>query len=262
MTPGKPWPSCSHKPPGRGFRPSARQTIMKRISSTKAVARIYSIPARYFADLGAVQSARKAGEPRLLPGVELGYLPHLDSHFAALTAAWPFNSVILSLHILEGEDPFVNVDMYRSGKTDVYGRYLRQLAGMVRNCPDFDIVGHFDYISRYAPFADRKMHYNEFQADFDNLFRTLIVCGKTLEINTRTIVKLRACGYSDSESFPDRAIFQRYLELGGQLVSLGSDAHKADEAGFLFPETMAWLREIGFRQIVHYEMRKAVFSEI
>lgn len=222
---------------------------------------IFSLP-DYFRDLGAVQAAQTLNEPRLLPGVELGYLPHLDRHFAQVTAEWPFNSVILSLHILEGQDPFVLSSMYNSGKTDVYGRYLRQLTKMIIACPDFDIIGHFDYISRYAPYPDRKIRYADFADDFDALFHQMIESGKTLEINTRTIVKLQTCGYAGIEAWPDPAIIRRYLELGGNRISLGSDAHKPDECGHLFPETIDWLRSLGCRQTVHFEKRQAVFDNL
>ena len=218
--------------------------------------------ADYFRDLGAVQAAQAANEPRLLPGVELGYLPHLDRHFAKITATWPFNSVILSLHILEGQDPFVMSAIYDSGKADVYGRYLRQLTRMINACPDFDIIGHFDYITRYAPYSDRKIYYHEFTTDFDRLFEQMIEGGKAFEINTRTIVKLQSCGYQGLDAWPDPAIIRRYFELGGTLISLGSDAHKPNECGHLFPETIDWLRGLGCRQIVHYEKRKPVFSQI
>lgn len=216
----------------------------------------------YFRDLGAVQAARKDEEPRLLPGVELGYLPHLDRHYAQVAAAWPFNSVILSLHILESQDPFVLPAMYHPGKTDVYGRYLRQLTTMITSCPDFDIIGHFDYITRYAPYTDRKIRYDEFPAAFDELFSQMIRNRKALEINTRTIVKLQSCGYEGYEAWPDPAIISRYLDLGGNLISLGSDAHKAGECGHLFPETIAWLSGLGCRQVVHFEKRQAVFTQI
>lgn len=215
---------------------------------------------RYFNDLSRLQMP--ADGPRLLPGVELGYLPHLDRHYAELTARWPFNSVILSLHILEGEDPFINSEMYRHGKADVYGRYLRQLAKMARQCPDFNIIGHFDYISRYAPYADRKMRYADFAEDFDRFFATIIDLGKAFEINTRTIIKLQSCGYQGLEAWPDPQIISRYLEMGGQYISLGSDAHKPDEAGLLFPETTRWLRSLGCKSLVHYEKRQPVLTSL
>jgi len=218
--------------------------------------------AGYFHDLAAVQDAQTSDEPRLLPGVELGYLPHLNDHFAQVTAKWPFNSVILSLHILEGQDPFVLKSMYDPGKADVYGRYLGQLTRMITACPDFDIIGHFDYISRYAPYPDRKIYYGEFPREFDYLFDQMIQAGKALEINTRTIVKLQSCGYQGHDAWPDPAIISRYRELGGNLITLGSDAHKPDECGHLFPETIAWLRNLGCRQIVHYEKRQAIFSQV
>lgn len=219
-------------------------------------------PAVYFNDLLPVQAGRLPGEARLLLGAELGYLPHLDDHLALFAAAWPFDSIILSLHILEGEDPFINPELYRPGKIDVYSRYLRQMTRMIQMCPDFDILGHFDYISRYAPYADRKIRYSELPSEFDLFLQTLVDANKALEINTRTTFKLLAAGYSGVDSWPDDAIIQRYLELGGQLISLGSDGHQANEAGNMFSEAVSWLKSLGCSQLVHFEKRQAVFSPL
>ncbi len=219
-------------------------------------------PVAYFRELLPVQASRPTGTARLLLGVELGWLPHLNDHFAQFTAEWPFDCVILSLHILLGVDPFINPEIYRPGKLEVYGRYLQELAVMARNCPDFDILGHFDYISRYAPYPDRKIRYGELPVEFDRLLQTLIDMDKALEINTRTAVKLQSVGYVGQDAWPDAAIIRRYQALGGQLISLGSDAHQADQAGTLFSEAVVWLKNIGVRQLVHYEKRQACFTPL
>ena len=56
---------------------------------------------------------------------------------------------------------------------------------------------------------------------------------------------------------PGRELVQRYYDMGGYLVTLGSDAHAADKANKAFGEAVAMLKEIGFENIYYYKGRKA-----
>ncbi len=216
----------------------------------------------YFERLLPIKESRQNNAAKLFLGVELGYLPHLADHFAQIVQSYPFDSIILSLHILNGEDPFTDASFYHPGKIEVYSKYLKTLAQMARNCPDFDILGHYDYIARYSHYPDRKMRYSEMPDAFDELLVTLVDLGKSLEINTRTTIKLRKAGYPVEDAWPDPAIIKRYLSLGGNLVSLGSDAHNPQEAGNLINETAGWLKTLGINQLVHFEKRQPVFTSI
>jgi histidinol-phosphatase (PHP family) len=216
----------------------------------------------YFGALRQVQNDRPANACRLLIGAELGYLPHLSGHLADVTASWPFDGVILSLHILDGEDPYIDTIMFRRDKNELYARYCEVMLEMMTACPDFDVLGHFDYISRYGRYPDRKMRYAELSGHFDELFRILISSGKTLEINTRSVARFMTEGYQGADAWPDADIIRRYLEMGGKAISLGSDGHLASEPGRLFQEGIAWLKSMGCRYLVHYENRKAIYDPL
>ena len=199
---------------------------------------------------------------RVLYGIELGYLPHLDKLYGRLALRYPFDTIIMSLHILDGEDPYSDQAIYRRGRQHVYGRYLDMLAHMVDACPDWDILGHFDYISRYAPWENRKLSFSEQPDRFDHLLQRLVAAGKTLEINTATVRVLRDSGYSKADAWPDPAILARYRTLGGDRVCLSSDAHDVKTVGKLLPEGLDWLRAQGFSHITRIEKRQAVMTSI
>ncbi len=219
-------------------------------------------PDEYFAHLRPYRQIQTGPEPLLLIGIELGYLPHLDRYYSRMTAEYPFDAVILSLHILDGEDPYVTDKIYRRGKTVLYTRYLDQMREMMIRCPDFDILGHYDYITRYATYDDPKMRYRETPEAFDALFSVLIDAGKALEINTRTIIKLQKAGYTGDDAWPDPEIITRYIQLGGRRICLGSDAHQPGEPGGLFHETADWLRDLGCRQTTYYIGRQAIMTSL
>jgi histidinol-phosphatase (PHP family) len=223
-------------------------------------------------DVFDVQSALAALEPRraahfaapckYLIGIEMGYVPHLVGHLAELTSMYPFDGVILSLHMLGGRDPYHDHTLYDEPKAALYGRYLRQMAAMVADCPNSDIIGHFDYIGRYAAYPDRKLYYRELADDMDLFLRALIDGDKALEINTRSVLGLRRLGYGLAASWPDPAIIRRYLDLGGEKITLGSDAHAGGEAGQLFEDAAAWLESLGCRWLTHFERRRAILERI
>jgi histidinol-phosphatase (PHP family) len=54
----------------------------------------------------------------------------------------------------------------------LYQRYLERLSEIIEMVPDHDIIGHFDYICRYAPYSDRKMRYKEIPQAFDHFFKS------------------------------------------------------------------------------------------
>lgn len=233
----------------------------KDVFYTPAKEEIFSVD-DYFLLLDPIRHRQAQLQPRFYIGIELGFMPHLCSHFSDLTRRYAFDSVILSMHLLDGVDPYVMHEIYLDGKEKLYGRYLRRLAEMIGQCPDHDIVGHFDYISRYAPYTDRKMRYQETPKAFNLFFRTLIKEQKALEINAGTVAKLLAEGYQGFDAWPDPAIMLAYHKLGGRLVSLGSDAHTSADIARYFAKTTAWLKELGFEHVVHYERRRPMLTAI
>ncbi|HHV42762.1 MAG TPA: histidinol-phosphatase HisJ family protein [Clostridiaceae bacterium] len=204
-------------------------------------------------------SERKPGDlPGFLYGIEIGYLPQHIDRLRALIADYPWDIVIMSLHLINGYDPFHSPDeVYKSSLEETYRNILTAIAESAAMLPEANIIGHYDYFSRYAPHDHPKMLYRHAPREFDRLFRIMIENEQALEINTATIWKLQdARGYSLEEAMPDSEVLQRYLELGGNLISISSDAHSASNVGRLVPETCAWLQEHGVNDHVWFENGK------
>lgn len=193
----------------------------------------------------------------ILFGIEFGYMENLGKYYDNLSKQYPFDSIICSVHYFNHNDPYFNRYFYKSaGKKAVYGGYLESIVHSLENCDGFDIVGHFDYISRYAPYPDKKIYYRDFPDLFDTIFTLCIQKGKALEVNTRVPAQFKAEAMPDYMFDPD--ILIRYKELGGELISLGSDAHTPDSLMMLFDETKDMLRKVGFRHLVYYRKRSPV----
>lgn len=169
-----------------------------------------------------------------------------------------FDQVIASVHYLDDTDPFWGG--YYEGKTwkEAYGHYLETIYEEASWLGDkFDIIGHYDYVVRYAPYAQTCMAYRDFPDIFDEIFKLLINGGKSLEFNTKS--------YQPSASrtvAPDKHVLLRYRELGGEAVSLGSDSHSADKVGNGIAEAAEYLKSLGFRYMAHYENRHRVMTSL
>jgi histidinol-phosphatase (PHP family) len=200
------------------------------------------------------------GGLNIYSGIELGYQTHLTDSYNKLTSKNNFDSVILSNHLFRGKDPYFFRDCYLDLKETVYGDYLDELTDMVQSGTDFDIVGHYDYISRYAPYADSRFLYKDAPEAANRFLSAVVMSGKSLEINTRSINKNIAKGYQNA--WPDRTLMGKYISLGGERVTLGSDSHDASTVGCLFAETAAYLYECGFRELTTYVGRNEIRTPI
>lgn len=191
-------------------------------------------------------------------GMEIGVQKSERDKIAAHLEKYSFDEIIASVHYLDDTDPFWGG--YYEGKTwrYAYGHYLETLYDeMVWLGDRFDIMGHYDYVTRYAPYPECSILYKDFPDILDSMLRYLAENGKALEINTKT--------YQDFKGRTpvlDKNILIRYRELGGEIISLGSDSHDADRVGFNFERTAALVSRCGFRYLAHFDKRKPVMLPI
>ncbi len=189
---------------------------------------------------------------KVFKGAEVGVQRKSRDKIKEYLASNSFDQVTASVHYLEDTDPYWRV--YYKGKNwkEAYGRYLEALLGEIKWLGSgFDIMGHFDYIARYAPYPKESILYKDFQGLFDEILRFLAENGKGLEINTKT--------YKTFEMRTpqlDKDILIRYLELGGEIITLGSDSHEAAQVGDRFEYFAQYVKSLGFRRLGHFEGRR------
>ena len=188
---------------------------------------------------------------RIFKGIELGLGERNLEQSKELLSSRRFDQVIASVHYLEDTDPYFGP--YYKGKNwkEAYGRYLETLLREMKRLEDFDIMGHFDYIARYAPYPKESVLYKDFPGLFDEIFKYLIENGKGLEINTKSY---KAYGLRKPQL--DKDILIRYLELGGEILCMGSDSHAPEQVGYRFDYFAQYVKMFGFRRLGHYEGRR------
>ena len=190
---------------------------------------------------------------KILKGLELGMNENSRKEILAVLSRHSFDQVIASVHYLEDSDPYYGT--YFGGKDwkQAYGKYLETIYTEMTVLGDFDIVGHYDYVARYAPYPQDGIFYRDFSDIFDSMFRYLIENGKGFEINTKSCK-----GGHGRKTSLDKDLLLRYREMGGEIITLGSDSHDADKVAEDFQAHASLLRSLGFRWTSHYEKRQLV----
>ena len=198
-------------------------------------------------------SQKYHSEIQLLWGVELGIQPHILNDLQKYVSSYPFDFIIASTHLLYKEDPYY-LSFFDNRKEEVvYGDYFSEILNNVKEYNDFDVYGHLDYIVRYGPGKDTNYSYKKYSDIIDEILRILIHNGKGVEINTGGLK------YGLRQLHPTAEILKRYRTLGGEIVTVGSDAHSCHNLQNHFPLAETLLKECGFHYYTVFKNRTASF---
>lgn len=188
-------------------------------------------------------------------GMEFGLKPYNADMLKEDLKRRPFDFVLGSVHFVDELD--VYYQEYWEGKTvhEAERRYLEEILTCVRVHEDFDVLGHLTYISKCrAHPAPRPVPMEEHQEVIDEILRVLAQKGKGMEINTSGVDR---CG----DFLPHAAMFRRFRELGGQIVTVGSDAHNVQRVGQYSQQACELLKDI-FGYVCTFEERQPIFHKL
>lgn len=193
--------------------------------------------------------AKYADKIYLADSLEYGYAPEADALYLDVENSYPTDYVINSVHIVEGTDVYFREYFDARTKKQAYTAYLDAVRASVDTPYSYDAIGHLGYIARCATYPDKRMLYGDFADLIDDILKAVIAKGKALEVNTAS--KGTKC-----DLFHDTTILARYRRLGGELVTLGSDAHDPTRLCADFGEASEALLSVGFRYAFVYKDHK------
>lgn len=185
-------------------------------------------------------------------GLELGSAPFFPDTARTIVTSAPVDFVIASVHNMTprrgGEDfyyfPFTQEEQCRTVLED-YLDGLEAIVGMDSRL--WDSLGHIVYPLRYINVrAGHHFTLDAWQDRLDGILRAVIDAGKAIEVNTH-------CGGEETLYAP---ILKRYRALGGELVTLGSDAHAPEDVGGGIPQAAELLKQCGFAHCTVFVRRK------
>lgn len=198
---------------------------------------------------------RYAGRLEIRRGVELGLQPHLGQSIRAYTRTHPFDYVIGSVHLVRGLDPY-DRDQYPGSDRELYREYFICTLENIRSVTGFQALGHLDYVVRYGYGREKEYSYRAYADVIDEILRELICRGIALEVNSGGL----KYGLGFPNPHPD--VLKRYRELGGELVTVGSDAHRPEHVGYGFSQVREILLDCGFQYFAEFSRRKPVFTRL
>ncbi len=190
-------------------------------------------------------------------GIEMG----LQSHILKESKTYlknNFDFVIGSFHTVEKSDLY-NGDFFKKyNQWEAYIKYLETVLEVVKKYDNYSVLGHLDIVRRYGNFESKPklLENNEAAKIIENILKTIIEKNKGLEVNTS--------GYrlDGKNPLPSFDILKLYYELGGKILTIGSDSHKTQDIAQKFDYTIQKLKDIGFEKLTTFSKMKAKFYKI
>ena len=211
-------------------------------------------PDAYLYDLLRLKE-KYAEQITLLFGVELGMQPHISKENAAFAKAHDYDFIIASSHICNGKDPYLSSFFEGRSQEEAYTEYFESILENLKFYSNFDVYGHLDYVVRYGPTKDEGYSYEAYCDIFDRILERLISMEKGIEINTSGLKSLR-------DTNPCIGVIRRYRELGGEIITVGSDAHVPKQIAFCFDRAADILKDCGFKYYTTFEKRSPSFHKL
>ncbi len=193
---------------------------------------------------------------KVLFGIELGVQPHLRKELAIFAKSFPFDFIIASSHVCNRKDPYYPYFYEERSDEEAYREYFLSILDNLKVFNNFDVYGHLDYVVRYGTTKDSDYSYDKYKDILDKILETILDNEKGIEINTGAI------GYNLKELNPCTDILKRYKELGGEIITVGSDAHAPENIARGFGRAADVLLSCGFKYYTTFENRLPEFHRI
>lgn len=187
-------------------------------------------------------------------GAEFGMQVHTVDQFEETYAKYPFDFIILSCHLVNDLE-FWNQDFQRGKTQTEYNlAYYQEIYDVMQRYDHYSVLGHLDAIKRddlngCCPFEIT-------EAIIDKILRHAIQHHKGIEVNTSNF------RYHLPDLTPCRDILKRYYDLGGKILTLGSDSHKEEHLAAHFPYVIGELKKIGFTQYCTFTDMEPTFHDL
>lgn len=189
-------------------------------------------------------------------GIELGLQQSVFRENAVCAKEHDFDFIIGSIHFVNGIDTYWPEYFEGRSVNAAVTEYFKTTLNNVRQFNNFDVLGHMDYVVRTIPGGESLYVPSDYSDLTDEILETIIEKEKGLELNTSQLKK----GFSQAN--PCLELLKRYRELGGEIITVGSDAHKAEHVGSDFDKAEAFLKEAGFKYYTTFSGRSPSFQKL
>ena len=207
----------------------------------------------YFA--GADAMREKYGKKIVIKtGIEFGVQTGTVGQYEADFQAWPFDFVIMSCHQVNNLE-FWRQDFQRGKSQDEFQTaYYEEIEKTCEKYKNYSVLGHLDMIKRYdliGDYPDEKI-----LPIAEKIMRRVIADGKGIEVNTSSFK------YGLKDLTPSRRLLELYYQLGGEILTIGSDSHETEHLADHIIYVREILKSIGFRRFCTFSRMRPIWHEL
>ncbi len=195
------------------------------------------------------------GKILIKKGIEIGIQHGATLEKCSKTAREnDFDFIIGSFHCAEGLELSCGDFFAGRAPDEAIKAFYRYNIECLSSFNDFDVLGHINVVDRYAPSLPDPEENLDLLSDVLTL---LLEKGKGIEINTSSFRYKMG-----DHTTPTEQILKLYKKLGGEIITVGSDAHRPNSVGLKFDWAYEKLRELGFRYVTTFDQRKPIFNKL
>ena len=196
------------------------------------------------------------GKLNLICGVEMGQGNQVPEIAEKIVSDKRLDFVIGSMHQLPKTEDFAFIE-YDKMTVEEMEKLLEKYFMEVYNLSKwgkFDILGHLTYPLRYIEDKGNiKVDMSRYEEIIREIFKSIIYNGKGIEINTSGLRQ------KYGKPFPEYRFVKMYKELGGEILSVGSDAHTVADLGKGVADGAEIAKQAGFKYLCFFKERKPQF---
>lgn len=203
----------------------------------------------YFLELEKLQEEFK-NQIVIKIGLEIGLDTDYIKEINDFVNTHSYDYVIGSIHVIHKTEFFDPAAFFMNKtKQQAHKEFFLETLECVKAFDCFNCLGHLDYICRYGPYVNKSVDHLLYQNIIDEIFKTLIIKNKGIEVNTS--------GYKTrvDNGFPSFEQVQRYYDLGGRIITVGTDSHTSDRVGENVEKIIEEYRKIGFEDVSTFTKR-------
>lgn len=187
-------------------------------------------------------------------GIEFGVQPHRIDEFKNDIRKYDFDFVIMSCHQIDDQELWNKEFQTGKSQKEINKKYYECIYESVCLFNNYSVLGHLDAIKRDDPYGE---YDDELVIDIiEKILRKVIEDGKGIEINTSNY------RYHLSDLTPSRKILKLYYDLGGRILTFGSDTHMKEHVGYKIEEVKKIVKKIGFTHFCTYEKMLPIYHEL
>ena len=188
-------------------------------------------------------------------GIEMGLQQHILDKCVKDINNNEFDFVIASIHSINKYE-LIKGEFYKNKtQTEAYRQYYETLYDIIKKFKSYSILGHLDIIKRYGD-LDNIVDDKIFSDIIDEILKIVIYEGKGIEVNTSCF------RYKLPDLTPSKYILKRYKDLGGEIITTGSDSHNPSQIACKFKMIYQNLKDMGYKYICTFDKMKPNFIKI